>query len=394
MNDASAPPASALVYRRRPGLAGLVVKNLFLNIVTLWFYRFWAKTNWRRHIWSNATLLGDPVEYAGTGWEMFKGFLVALAVLAPFFIVFGAWEAAVAGSGVGTAIETFVYFAALYAVILAAGFYARRYRLSRTRWRGVALALDARFADYAKFALKTHALNALTLFVMTPRASLAVEAWLVSRTRFGAARFECAPDWRPAMKPWLIAWGSAAILALLAWGWRARFAGGAIPSFGLPAAHGGVLALIALVAISTFAAYRVATFRATIAGSTLGGASFSSAARAATILGMIVIGLLALFAFVAVVVAAIVGAIAAALSGLNEDMAGILTALAGFAGALTGIFGFTLIRDVWVAPWIVDHLVNSVTVANPDALAAIAAGSEDAMARGEGLADSFDVGIG
>ncbi|MFM7304801.1 MAG: DUF898 family protein, partial [Alphaproteobacteria bacterium] len=76
----------SLAYVTRPGLERLVLRNLGLNLVTLWFYRFWAKTRWRRHIWSNISLLGDPVEYTGTGAEMFKGFLIALAVLAPLFI--------------------------------------------------------------------------------------------------------------------------------------------------------------------------------------------------------------------------------------------------------------------------------------------------------------------
>jgi hypothetical protein len=53
-----------------------------------------------------------------------------------------------------------------------------------------------------------------------------------------------------------------------------------------------------------------------------------------------------------------------------------------------------LIRDAWIAPRIIDHLVSSVTISNAEALAAIAGGMEDSMSRGEGLADSFDVGIG
>lgn len=374
-----APPAPALVYRRRPGLVGLVLKNLCLNVLTLWFYRFWAKTNWRRHIWSNATLLGDPVEYAGTGGEMFKGFLVALAFVAPFFIVFGAWEAAVAGSGVGTTIEQIVYFAALYALILAAGFYARRYRLSRTRWRGVALALDAKFADYAKFAIKTHALNALTLFVMTPRASLAVEAWLVSRTRFGAVNFVCAPDWRPLMGRWLAFQAGAVATLVFGGGWLAANSGGEIPDIGLPSAHGGIVVLLALFVPCAFAAYRVASFRAVVDATMLNGAAFASAARAVTISFFLFFGVLAFVAIVVIV------------AGILEAAFGVPGAL---TGAIAGILTFALVRDAWIAPWIVDHVVNSTTISNPDALAAIAAGTEDALTRGEGLADSFDVGIG
>jgi uncharacterized membrane protein YjgN (DUF898 family) len=382
MNDASQPaptPAPALVYRSRPGLPGLVLRNLFLNLVTFWIYRFWAKTRWRQHLWSNVSILGDPVEYTGTGPEMFKGFLVALAFLAPFFIVFGAWEAMVAGSGVGTAIEQIAYFAALYALFVAASFYARRYRLSRTRWRGTALVLDAKFGDYLKFYLRTQALNALTLFTMTPRASMEIEAWLVSRTRLGAVAFDCAPDWRALMGKWLLFQASAVAMLIFGWGWLAANSDGEVPDIGLPPTHGGILFLLILFVPCAYLAYRVASFRAVANAATLNGAAFASTARPVTITFYLFLGLVA---FVA-----IVGLVAAIL----ESGVGIPGAL---AGAVAGILAFALIRDAWVAPWIVDHIVNSVTISNPEALAAIAAGTEDALTRGEGLADSFDVGIG
>jgi Bacterial protein of unknown function (DUF898) len=380
MNDASQPLApKALVYRNRPGLPGLVFKNLALSLVTLWFYRFWAKTNWRRHIWSNVSLLGDPIEYTGTGREMFKGFLVALAFVAPFFIAFSVWEAMVAEGGLGLWIERIVYFAALYALIVAASFYARRYRLSRTRWRGTPLVLDAKFGDYLKFYLRTQALNALTLFVLTPRAAMAIEGWLVSRTRLGAAYFECAPDWRKLMGKWLLFQASAIATLMFGWGWLAANSGGEIADIGLPTTHGGIVFLLVLFVPCAFAAYRVAALRAVANAAALNGASFASAARVVTIVFFLFFGVLAFFAIVALI------------SGILEAGAGVPGAL---TGAVVGIFAFALVRDAWIAPWIIDHVVNSTTISNPEALDAIAAGAEDPLTRGEGLADSFDVGIG
>jgi len=34
----------SLAYVIRPGLEQLLLRNLVVNLVTLWFYRFWAKT--------------------------------------------------------------------------------------------------------------------------------------------------------------------------------------------------------------------------------------------------------------------------------------------------------------------------------------------------------------
>jgi hypothetical protein len=64
-----------------------------------------------------------------------------------------------------------------------------------------------------------------------------------------------------------------------------------------------------------------------------------------------------------------------------------------FAVPIAFLVAHAIIRDAWVAPWIVDHVVNSVTIMNPSSLNAIADAAHDSMTRGEGLADSFDVGI-
>ena len=64
-----------------------------------------------------------------------------------------------------------------------------------------------------------------------------------------------------------------------------------------------------------------------------------------------------------------------------------------FVMPIVFLFAFAIIRDAWVAPWIIDHIVTSVTITNPSSLNDIASGALDSMTRGEGLADSFDVGI-
>ena len=68
-------------YIDQPGLVGLSIVNFLLNLVTLGFYRFWAKTRVRRHIWSSVHVNGEPLEYTGTGKELFIGFLVIMLVL-------------------------------------------------------------------------------------------------------------------------------------------------------------------------------------------------------------------------------------------------------------------------------------------------------------------------
>ena len=58
-------------------LAGLSFLNFFLTIVTLGTYGFWGRTEVRKRIWSSVRLAGEPLEYTGTGKELFLGFLFA-----------------------------------------------------------------------------------------------------------------------------------------------------------------------------------------------------------------------------------------------------------------------------------------------------------------------------
>ena len=57
-----------------------------LALLTLGFYRFWAKTRIRRYLWGHLAFEDEDLEYTGTGRELFLGFLcVVVVVLIPFF---------------------------------------------------------------------------------------------------------------------------------------------------------------------------------------------------------------------------------------------------------------------------------------------------------------------
>jgi uncharacterized membrane protein YjgN (DUF898 family) len=117
----------------------LVIKNFLLNIVTLGFYRFWARTNVRRYLWEKMHIFGSPLEYTGTGKELFLGFLmIILVVFVPVAVINVAigslgptLHPAVAGTY--SLLVTVLFFY----LIGVATYRARRYRLSRTRWRSI-----------------------------------------------------------------------------------------------------------------------------------------------------------------------------------------------------------------------------------------------------------------
>ena len=81
----------ALAWKQQAGLIGLSIVNFILRVLTLGIYHFWGKTEVRRRIWSAVRLNGEPLEYTGTGKELFIGFLVVLlCVFLPMLLVGGA----------------------------------------------------------------------------------------------------------------------------------------------------------------------------------------------------------------------------------------------------------------------------------------------------------------
>ncbi len=128
------PAASTSFSGARGTFFRLVGRGAALELVTLGFYRFWLATDIRRHLWTNTIVDGDAAEYTGRGKELLIGFLFAMAILVPIYLAYFL---------VSVEAERFKGFAGVPLVI---GFYAfgqfaiyraRRYRLTRTVWRGV-----------------------------------------------------------------------------------------------------------------------------------------------------------------------------------------------------------------------------------------------------------------
>jgi uncharacterized membrane protein YjgN (DUF898 family) len=131
----SAPPPLPVAFSGdRSEFFHLVKRGAGLELITLGFYRFWLATDMRRHLWSNTHVDGDAAEYTGRARELLIGFLVALAILVPVYLAYFlvGLEAERA-----QAFASFPLFAFFYLFGQFAIFRARRYRLTRTVWRGV-----------------------------------------------------------------------------------------------------------------------------------------------------------------------------------------------------------------------------------------------------------------
>lgn len=168
--------------------APVAFTNLLLTLVTLGFYRFWATARERRYLWERTRFLGEPLEWGGTGKEMFFGFLIAMLLFVPIiaFLQFGMQALILRGAPRAAAIGGLIAVLALLYLIGVARFRALRYRLSRTYWRGIrGGSHDGGWRFGASFVWK-FAIGFLAFAMLVPWAmtSLWRERW--SRMSFGS----------------------------------------------------------------------------------------------------------------------------------------------------------------------------------------------------------------
>ena len=198
------------------GFLGLSLLNGLLRIITLGVYHFWGKTEVRQRIWSAIRIDGEPLEYRGTGGELFRGFIIVFfCVLLPLgLITFVApllW-----GSQAGRGGFEILIWAIVFSLWGFGIHRARRYRLSRTRWRGIRAGLSGRSGPFAWTYLWTTLLIPLTLGWILPWRAVKLQKVLFDETHFGDKAFQFTGRAGPLYKRFWLVWVSAIVLIIAA----------------------------------------------------------------------------------------------------------------------------------------------------------------------------------
>ncbi len=171
-------------------LFGIFIVNLLLTVVTLGIYHFWAKTRVRNYLYSETEFEGDRFAYHGTGKELFIGwlkamllFVVLLAVIAVLQVVLGEFLGQTLG-------PSLVYLFIGLPVVPIAIVGARRYRLSRTSWRGIRFSFRGRLKEFIKIYVPGLLLTIITLGLYYPYFRVNTWRFLVGHACFGTTQFE------------------------------------------------------------------------------------------------------------------------------------------------------------------------------------------------------------
>lgn len=382
----------------------LALWNGVLTILTLGLYRFWARTKVRQYVWSSVSFAGNTMEYTGTGLEKFLGFLVAVVVLAVYLgliqialFYFGLHFVFEPTTEAEMLMQVGVFYISLFAVlplILFARYRSRRYLMARTRFLGIRFGMEKPAWGYVWRAIAHGALTVVTFGLLLPRQTFWLEKYKTDRTWYGDQRFVQGGRWTGLYRAMLHFFIGAGLIV-----------GGAVTGvvplvLGQETEASSVLATCIIILGGFWAAfgylyYRVHSFRYLSAHKSLvDNVAFRAEPRTGSVIGIYILGTLA--------VAVIAGAAFAVASGIAMATVGGAVG----TGAAPAPLGFVVIALLYLGVFVlagalvlvfivqpmIAHVVGTVTIFNPEALASIRQRAYDPGADAEGFADALDVG--
>ena len=391
-----------LIFDGKPGtFLSLLVNGALLLIPTFGFYRFWLTTRLRRHLWANTRIGADVFEYTGTGRELLIGFLIAMAVLVPIYVAY-----AILGF-MAEEMQAFASIPLLLVLFLLGQFgayRARRYRATRTVFRGLRFWMTGSGWGYAFRAVGWGLLSLVTLGLAFPWAAASLERYKMQRTRYGTLQGDfVATGWQLAKRAWYLWVLAVPVPIAIIVGMIVKVADQIPGPVGANdfAPYVGLGIMVAMLPLLLTAPF----FRAAHAGWHANGIRFGSVAvhsdlGTGAFFGTVVklfvsmIGLLIVFGIVA---ALFIFAFQAQFQAIAQgeitvgSVGAVVSAVIGYLALLLGcgvINRYFLARGLWAV------LAASITVSNLQAIDAAVAAGEATGAFGEGLADALDFGGG
>jgi uncharacterized membrane protein YjgN (DUF898 family) len=170
-------------------LFGIWIVNVFLTLVTLGVYYFWAKVRIREYLLSQTSFEGDRFAYHGSGKELLAGWLKMMSCIGIPYIALAYGVTWLEADSQAVWISGLVAWLILFAFPPLARIWAMRYRFSRMSWRGVRFAFHAPAKSYLILAFKGTFMTLVTLGLYYPIYVSQKRAFLVSHTFFGSERF-------------------------------------------------------------------------------------------------------------------------------------------------------------------------------------------------------------
>lgn len=390
----------------------LLIRGAALLMVTLGIYRFWLVTDVRRFLWSNTEIAGEPLEYTGTALELLIGFLVAIALLIP---IYAGFFLAALDLGLLGKLSGLLAFAALGVLGQYAIYRARRYRLTRTIYRGLRFHQSGSAWSYAIRATLWWIATIVTLGLAYPFQMACLERYKMRNTFYGdlAGRFEASgfalllrglPMWLLFFAPLALAirgfvgidW--QALIDAIAQGGddvMSKIEGGN-PGLGSAIVFAMLMGGTSIVlGALLYPAFQALILRWWSSGLRFGGLEVRSRLRTRDVYGAYArfVGYASLFSIAMGIIGTIVLFMAGAVVGAALDTAEQITAtlLLLVAYVITAL-GFSTIYRATVQLSLWQLGLESLELSGLSELEKVKAAGRPSSALGEGLADALNVG--
>ncbi len=390
----------------------LLIRGAALLMVTLGIYRFWLTTDVRRFLWSNTEIAGEALEYTGTSLELLLGFLAAIAILIP---VYAGFFLAALDLGILGKLSGVVAFLALGVLGQYAIFRARRYRLTRTIYRGLRFHQEGSAWAFAFRAMLWWIVTGLSFGFAYPFQLASLERYKMRNTFYGdmGGSFEASgfilllrgfPMWLLVIAPLALA-----VSGFIAVDWKAladtvsqggdEIMGkieGSNPGLGAAIVFamlmgGTSVTLAALV----YPAYQAVVLRWWSSGIRFGDIEIRSQLRMRHVYGAYArfVGYALLFSIVMGIVGAIALVLVGGVAQIGKGIGGeVATTLVGLVGYVITALGFSTIYRATVLLSLWQMGMESLQLSGLPALEKVRASGRPSSALGEGLADALNVG--
>jgi len=172
----------------------------------------------RKYLFSQTEFAGDRFSYHGNARELMNGALKATLVFGlPYYGLSHAGPLIESGIVVNAGLQIGAWLLLLFFIPVAiVG--ARRYRLTRTSWRGIRFSFQGKTWDFIKLWLSGYALTGLSLGLYYPYFSTRKQTFLTAHSYFGNEPFGFTGDGARLFRPFLMIYFIAAASSALAAG--------------------------------------------------------------------------------------------------------------------------------------------------------------------------------
>ncbi|WP_417515137.1 YjgN family protein [Minwuia sp.] len=435
VDPAAAPPAETLppesveetpdegielTYQGRwQDVASLALTNALLSFITFGIYSFWGRTRIRRYLWSHTSANGSPLEYHGTGGQIFLGFIIITVIFGIINAIFQFVQTALVNAAVSAgdpavigvifAVSSFVFMVFYLTFFAYITYSVRRYWLAVTSWRGIRLWQGGTRGTLLRMAFPRSLLTVVTAGLCYPWLILKTEGYAYSQSHVGDQQFSFGAKAGPLLRGWLPLWASYFLLvlgpiaALFLFSFTAAMSGDAeaasdiFPSWIADMGKAGAIAFATgfgvaiLIAAAAYGFWRARLFNVAVSGISIGNLRFIGRIRTMTFISAYVRAFLLAGIIIAVpgmLIATMLGAFSV---GSGSPFAGFFSFLLIFLLFFV-VWGF--VRNVIIVHGLWKARVEATSTEGTVNVGIIRQAQVRRMRQGEGFGMAFDAGFG